>query len=88
MAKNLITSRKVVFTPNTAILAALKATGVQITCIDKDGKVVKRVQDDVSNEEIEDGQNGGQQSGGSNSGGNSGNGDNGGGGDPVPGGDE
>lgn len=94
VAKNLITSRKVVFTPNTAILAALKATGVQITCIDKDGKVVKRVQDDVSNEEIEDGQNGGQsgnggqQSGGSNSGGNSGNGDNGGGGDPVPGGDE
>jgi len=54
VAKNLITSRKVVFTPNTDILATLKATSVQITCIDKDGKVVKRVQDDSSNEEVEE----------------------------------
>ena len=58
VAKNLITSRKVVFTPNTSIIAALKATGVQITCIDKDGKVVKRVQDDSSNETVEDGEQG------------------------------
>ena len=95
VAKNLITSRKVVFTPNTAILAALKATGVQITCIDKNGKVVKRVQDDASNEEIVDDNNNGSNSGGNSGGGdnnggsNSGGGDNGGGGsDPVPGGDE
>ncbi|MBO7068936.1 MAG: chitobiase/beta-hexosaminidase C-terminal domain-containing protein [Bacteroidaceae bacterium] len=52
VAKKLITNRKVVFTPDPEILAALKATGVQITCIDKDGKVVKRVQDDASNETI------------------------------------
>lgn len=55
VAKNLITSRKVVFTPASDILATLKATGVQITCIDKDGKVVKRVQDDASTETVDDG---------------------------------
>ena len=52
VAKNLITARKVVFTPDTNILNTLKGTGVQITCIDKDGKVVKRVQDDNSNEDV------------------------------------
>ena len=54
VAKNLITSRKVVFTPASDILATLKATGVQITCIDKDGKVVKRVQDDTTNETVDE----------------------------------
>ena len=67
VAKNLITSRKVVFTPCTAILTALKATGIQITCIDKNGNVVKRVQDDASNETVEDGENQ-NQNGGSGSG--------------------
>ena len=56
VAKNLITSRKVVFTPTSNILATLKATSVQITCIDKDGNVVKRVQDDTSNETLDDGE--------------------------------
>ena len=56
VAKNLITSRKVVFTPASDILATLKATGVQITCIDKDGNVVKRVQDDTTNETVDDGE--------------------------------
>ena len=72
VAKKLITSRKVVFTPDTEIIAALKATGVQITCIDKDGNIVKRVQDDASNETVEDGEN--QSGSGSNTGDNNGGG--------------
>ena len=66
VAKSLITSRKVVFTPNSDILATLKATRVQITCIDKDGNVVKRVQDDASNETLDDGEGGENGSNGSN----------------------
>ena len=54
VAKKLITSRKVVFTPDSDILATLRGTSVQITCIDKDGNVVKRVTDDASNETVED----------------------------------
>ena len=65
VAKKLITSRKVVFTPDSDILATLRGTSVQITCIDKDGNVVKRVTDDASNETVEDG-NEGEQNGGSN----------------------
>ena len=55
VAKDLIRSRKVVFTPSVDIVNALKATGVAITCIDHNGQVVKRVQDDSSNEEVEGG---------------------------------
>jgi len=66
VAKKLITSRKVVFTPDSEILATLRGTSVQITCIDKDGNVVKRVTDDASNETVEEG-NEGDQNGGSNS---------------------
>jgi len=65
VAKKLITSRKVVFTPDSDILATLRDTSVQITCIDKDGNVVKRVTDDASNETVEEG-NEGEQNGGSN----------------------
>lgn len=79
VAKNLITARKVVFTPDSSILNTLKSTGVQITCIDKDGKVVKRVQDDNSNEDVivddeetAGGDNGGQNQGGDNGGDNGG----------------
>ena len=45
VAKSLITSRRVIFTPNVEIVNALKATSVQITCIDKDGNIVKRTTD-------------------------------------------
>jgi predicted histone-like DNA-binding protein len=55
VAKNLITSRKAVFTPSSDILATLRGTRVQITCIDKDGNIVKRVQDDATNETLDDG---------------------------------
>ncbi len=55
VAAGLITGRKVVFTPSTNIKEVLKGTNVSITCIDKDGNVVKRVQDDATNETVEDG---------------------------------
>ena len=54
VAKSLIRSRKVVFTPGVEIKNELKQTKVSITCYDKDGNEVKRVTDDSSNEE-EDG---------------------------------
>ena len=71
VAKSLIRSRKVVFTPSTDIKNELKQTKVSITCYDKDGKEVKRVTDDNDNEELEESNNGGQN------GGTTGNGDNG-----------
>jgi predicted histone-like DNA-binding protein len=74
VAKNLITSRKAVFTPSSDILATLRGTRVQITCIDKDGNIVKRVQDDASNETLDEGDDTG----------NGGNGGNGGGTTPTP----
>ena len=42
VAKELIHTRKVVFTPSVDIKNELKNTKVSITCIDKDGKIVKR----------------------------------------------
>ena len=74
VAAELITGRKVVFTPASDIKEVLKSTNVSITCIDKDGNVVKRVQDDASNETVEDGDNmqtGGSTTGGSTTGGGS-----------------
>ena len=75
VAKSLIRSRKVVYTPSVDIKEELKQLKVSITCYDKDGKEVKRVTDDTSDEEIEDNEN----NGGTNTGGNTG-GDNTGGG--------
>ena len=39
----LITSRRIIFTPNTELKEELANTTVQITCIDRNGKEVKRV---------------------------------------------
>ena len=39
----LITSRRVIFTPSTAIKDELASTAVNITCYDRDGNIVKRV---------------------------------------------
>ena len=83
VAAGLITSRKVVFTPSTDIKDVLKSTNVSITCIDKDGNVVKRVQDDASDEEIEDGDDNGGTNTGGNTGGNNGGGNDGGGDDGM-----
>ena len=39
----LITSRRIIFTPDSDLKDELKNTAVQITCYDRDGKEVKRV---------------------------------------------
>ena len=66
VAKSLIRSRKVVFTPSVDIKNELKQLKVSITCYDKDGKEVKRVTDDTTEEEVVDNEGGenGQQTGG------------------------
>ena len=84
---NLITTRRIIFTPNVDVKDELKNTAIQITCLDEDGNVLKRVTSGDSGE-IEDNENGGEsengnENGGSNSGSNTGgdNGNTGGGGD-------
>ena len=85
---NLISVRRIIFTPNVDVKDELKNTSIQITCLDEDGNVLKRVTSGDSGD-IEDNENGltpspsptGEGSG--NSGGNTG-GDNGGGGDDAP----
>ena len=79
---NLITSRRIIFTPDTDLKDELAKTAVQITCYDRDGKEVKRVTstDDGTVEDNEttnstndtNGSNG-SNGGGSNSGENGGN---------------
>jgi len=39
----LIKTRRIVFTPNTALKQELKDTAVQITCYDRNGEIVRRV---------------------------------------------
>ena len=78
----LITSRRIIFTPNTELKDELADTTVQITCYDKDGKEVKRVTSDDGGEVEDPDQptpNPSQEEGSQNDGGNPG-GDNGGGG--------
>ena len=93
---SLITTRRIVFTPNVEVKEELKNTSIQITCLDEEGNVLKRVTSGDSGE-VEDPENGGENTnggetnqGGQNQGGNSGGtsqggdntgGDNGGGGD-------
>ena len=43
VASGLITSRRVIFTPNTDIKDELARTAVNITCYDRNGNVIKRV---------------------------------------------
>ena len=81
---SLITTRRIIFTPDVDLKDELKNTAVQITCYDRDGKEVKRVlsSDDA---EVEDNETNAPSTGGTtgdNTGGNTGgSGDNGGGGD-------
>ena len=49
----LISSRRIIFTPAVDLKDELKATAVQITCIDRNGKEVKRVTSDDEGE-VED----------------------------------
>ena len=85
----LITTRRIIFNPNVEVKDELKNTAIQITCLDEDGNVLKRVTSGDSGNIEEDGgehqssentDNGGgtENGGGSNSGnqgGNSGGGD-------------
>ena len=87
---NLITTRRIIFTPSVDVKDELKNTSIQITCIDEDGNVLKRVTSGDSGD-IEDSENtnspsnggttgnGSTGNGGSNTGGDTG-GNNGGGG--------
>ena len=50
---NLISVRRIVFTPNVEVKDELKNTSIQITCLDEDGNVLKRVTSGDSGE-IED----------------------------------
>ena len=77
----LITTRRIVFTPSVDVKDELKNTAIQITCLDEDGKVLKRVTSgdsgDIEDPENENGGNtnqGGNQpsNGGGNQGGNTG----------------
>ena len=43
MASSLITSRRVIITPNVEIKNELQRTAIQITCYDRNGKLVKKV---------------------------------------------
>ena len=76
---SLITSRRIIFTPDVDLKDELKNTAVQITCFDRDGKEVKRVTstDDGNVEDENENQNQGgeNQGGGTNQGGGSNNND-------------
>ena len=88
----LITSRRIIFTPDVDLKEELAKTAVNITCYDRDGKEVKRVTstdegnvEDNEGENTNTGENSGENTGentGENGGGNNGdnNGDNNGGG--------
>ena len=87
---SLITTRRIIFTPDVDLKEELKNTSIQITCYDRDGKEVKRVTSDDDGT-IEDNENGGTNTGGNtggDNGGNTGGGDNNGGGGGNPGGGE
>lgn len=80
---NLISTRRIVFTPSTDVKDELADTSIQITCLDEDGTILKRVTSDDGGE-VEDPEQpapdnseeeGGQNQGG-NTGGNTGGNDN------------
>ena len=53
---NLITVRRIIFTPNVDLKDELKNTSIQITCLDENGEVLKRVTSGDSGE-VEDNEN-------------------------------
>ena len=80
---NLISVRRIVFTPNVEVKDELKNTSIQITCLDEDGTVLKRVTSsdsgDIEDNEDSDSNGTENQGGGSQTGGNQG------GGSTIPG---
>ena len=81
VATGLITARRVIFTPSVDIKDELKNTSINITCYDRNGKVVKSVTsgDNTDVEDPDDNPGGGNSGGGNSGGGNSGGGNSGGG---------
>ena len=86
---SLISTRRIVFTPSVDVKDELKNTAIQITCLDEDGNVLKRVTSGDSGD-VEDTENGGSnenenqnqnENGGDNTGGDNTGGDNNGGGE-------
>ena len=81
---NLISVRRIIFTPNVDVKDELKNTSIQITCLDEEGNVLKRVtsgdsgdiEDETSPDPSEGGENQGGNQGGDNTGDNSGGGGN------------
>ena len=68
MKTGLIESRRIIFTPDVDLKDELKNTAIQITCIDRNGKEVKRVTS-TDPGTIEDNENGsGTENGGNGSG--------------------
>ena len=67
---NLITTRRIVFTPSVEVKDELKNTAIQITCLDEEGNILKRVTSGDSGE-VEDTEHNGENSGGENNGGGS-----------------
>jgi len=61
----LITTRRIVFTPSVEVKDELKNTSIQITCLDEDGNVLKRVTSGDSGEieEENENENGGSENG-------------------------
>ena len=76
---NLITTRRIVFTPSVEVKDELKNTAIQITCLDEEGNILKRVTSGDSGE-VEDTEQNGENGGGENNGGENNGGNNGGGG--------
>ena len=71
---NLISVRRIIFTPNVDVKDELKNTSIQITCLDEDGNVLKRVTSGDSGdiEDTENNENGGSTENGNGSGSGSG----------------
>ena len=67
---NLISVRRIIFTPNVEVKDELKNTSIQITCLDEDGNVLKRVTSGDSGdiEDTENNENGGSTESGNGSG--------------------
>ena len=59
----LITTRRIVFTPSVEVKEELQATSIQITCLDEDGNVLKRVTSGDSGSIEDNGDDNGQGSG-------------------------
>lgn len=67
VATDLITSRRVIFTPNVDIKDELKRTSINITCYDRNGELVKRVTS-ADDGDVEDNENDPSTGSGTNSG--------------------